>query len=137
VEDGLAQFLQSQKRARALTRSAQAAKLSLDLSVLQYKEGIVDFTTVLTAQQNLLSAQDSLVQSLGDIPLGLILTYRAVGGGWQVRETRDFVPPAVQTVMAERTDWGNILTPVDLLRPEAPPLPGPGDVRRPVRPPEW
>lgn len=137
VEDGLAQFLQSQKRAAALARSAQAAKLSFELSVLQYREGIVDFTTVLTAQQDLLQAQDTLVQSLGDIPLGLIVTYRAIGGGWQIREGNDFVPPEVQAVMAERTDWGNLLTPVSLLQPTAPALPSSADIRRPIRAPEW
>ena len=137
VEDGLAQFLQSQLQARFLARSADAAKRSFELSLLQYREGIVDFTTVLTAQQDLLSAQDQLVQALGNIPQGLILTYRAIGGGWQLREGRDFVPPAIQEVMAERTDWGNLLTPVNLLQPAAPGLPGSEDMGPTVRPPEW
>lgn len=137
VEDGLAQFLQSQRRSAALARAAQSAKRSFELSVLQYREGIVDFTTVLTAQQDLLQAQDSLVQSLGDIPLGLIVTFRAIGGGWQIREGHDFVPPEVQAVMAERTDWGGLLTPVNLLQPAAPGLPGSADVRRRPRVPEW
>ncbi len=77
------------------------------------------------------------MNAMGDIPQGLILTYRAIGGGWQIREGRDFVPPAVQAVMAERTDWGNLLTPVNLLQPSAPGLPGPENIGRTVRPPEW
>ncbi len=137
VEDGLAQFLQARLRTEALARAASAAKRSFELSLLQYREGIVDFTTVLTAQQDLLQAQDNLVSSLGDIPQGLILTYRAIGGGWQLREGQDFVPPSVQAVMAERTDWGNLLTPVSLLQPSAPILPGPEDIGRTVRAPEW
>lgn len=137
VEDGLAQFLQSRVRAQALARSAAAAKRSFELSLLQYKEGIVDFTTVLTAQQDLLQVQDNLVNAMGDIPQGLILTYRAVGGGWQIREGQDFVPSSVQSVMAERTDWGNLLTPVNLLQPSAPSLPGAENIGRTVRPPEW
>lgn len=137
VEDGLAQFLQSRTRAQALARSAAAAKRSFELSLLQYREGIVDFTTVLTAQQDLLQAQDNLVSAMGDIPQGLILTYRAVGGGWQIREGQDFVPPAVQSIMAERTDWGNLLTPVNLLQPTVAGLPGAKNIGRTVRPPEW
>ena len=39
--------------------------------------------------------------------------------------------------MAERTDWGNLLTPVNLLQPSAPELPGPENIGRTVRPPEW
>ncbi|NJO55179.1 MAG: TolC family protein [Rhodospirillales bacterium] len=137
VEDGLSQFLQSQKRTQLQSRSADFAKQSLDLSVLQYREGIVDFTTVLTAQQDLLNAQDLLVQATGDTPQGLILTYRALGGGWQIREGQNFVPPEVQEVMTNRTDWGNILTPVDMLRPTAPGLPAAEDVSPRVRAPEW
>ena len=129
VEDGLAQFLQSRVRAEALARSASAAKRSFELSLLQYREGIVDFTTVLTAQQDLLQAQDNLVNAMGDIPQGLILTYRAIGGGWQLREGGDFVPPAVQSVMAERTDWGNLLTPVNSAAAVRPWLAGPREHR--------
>lgn len=137
VEDGLAQFLQSQVRTQLQARAAAAAKRSLDLSVLQYREGIVDFTTVLTAQQQLLSAQDQLVVATGDIPQGLVVTYRALGGGWQIRENNDFLPPEVLEAMAKRTDWGNLLTPVNLLQPNAPDLPGPDNVSPRVRVPEW
>jgi len=38
--------------------------------------------------------------------------------------------------MAERTNWGTLLTP-DLLRPDAPGLPSPQDRAPLVRPPEW
>ncbi len=37
--------------------------------------------------------------------------YRALGGGWQIRAGRDFVPEGTRKQMAERTDWGNILEP--------------------------
>ena len=65
---------------------------SLDLAVLQYREGITDFTTVLTAQQSLLSAEDSLANAMGNISLNLVGVYRALGGGWEIREGQDFVP---------------------------------------------
>ena len=59
--------------------------------MLQYREGITDFTTVLTAEQNLLQQQDALAVSRGDIPTSLIRTYRALGGGWEIREGQDLV----------------------------------------------
>ncbi len=65
-----------------------------------------------------------------------IKAYRAMGGGWEVRENRDFVPAAMQEEMARRTDWGKLLNP-DLLRPQAPALPSAEDVGPTVRPPEW
>jgi len=110
VEDSLVGFLRSQVQAKFLGESTAAARRSLDLAVVQYREGSTDFTTVLTAQQALLSEQDSLATSLGDISRNLVGVYRALGGGWQLREGKDFVPPAVQGEMANRTNWGSLLT---------------------------
>ncbi len=111
VEDSLTAFLRSQVRAKFLGESTAAARRSLDLSVLQYREGITDFTTVLTAQQALLNEQDSLASTLGDISRGLVGVYRALGGGWQLREGRDFIPESVRAEMAKRTNWGGLLAP--------------------------
>jgi len=39
---------------------------------------------VLTAEETLFTAQDSLAQSERDVSLELIALYKALGGGWQV-----------------------------------------------------
>jgi hypothetical protein len=39
----------------------------------------------------------------------LIATYKALGGGWQLREGNNFVRPDVIDAMEERTDWGELL----------------------------
>ena len=109
VEDGLAAFLQAQRRTELLELSAQAARRSLELATLQYREGITDFTTVLTAEQNLLQQEDALAVSQGDIPAGLIRTFRALGGGWEIREDNDLVPADIREAMSRRTNWGNLL----------------------------
>jgi NodT family efflux transporter outer membrane factor (OMF) lipoprotein len=131
VEDGLVAFLRAQERARFLADSTAAARRSLDLAIMQYREGITDFTTVLTAQQALLSEQDSLASTLGDIARNLVGVYRALGGGWQLREGQDLVPESVRTEMAKRTNWGRLLTPVAYALPE------PGERQAPIRLPDW
>src|SRR5262249_9291914 len=136
VEDGLAKFIQSRDQVVFLTRSVEAALGALRIGLLEYKEGTADFTVVLNAEQNLYQAQNNLAVARGNVPLGLIAAYRALGGGWQLREDRDFVPDATRAEMAQRTNWGTFLTP-DLLRPDAPGLPSPEDRGRLVRPPEW
>jgi NodT family efflux transporter outer membrane factor (OMF) lipoprotein len=122
VEDSLVAFLKSQERAQSLGESTAAAQRSLDLATLQYREGITDFTTVLTAQQALLSEQDSLAITLGDISSNLVGVYRALGGGWQIREGKDIVPDVIKEQMVNRSDWGDLLTPAkqpsaDLISP--------------------
>jgi NodT family efflux transporter outer membrane factor (OMF) lipoprotein len=130
VEDSLIAFIKSQERAEFLRASVTAAMRSLDLAIIQYREGITDFTTVLTAQQALLSEQDSLATTLGDISKNLVGVYRALGGGWQIREREDFVPAAIKEAMARRTNWGRLLTPVAVAPPEE-------SQRHLIRAPEW
>jgi len=111
VEDALTGFLRTQVRAKLLAESTAAAQRSLGLALRQYQEGITDFTTVITAEQALLAEQDSLASTLGDISRNLVGVYRALGGGWQLREGQDFIPAAVQAEMAQRTNWGRLLAP--------------------------
>jgi NodT family efflux transporter outer membrane factor (OMF) lipoprotein len=131
VEDGLASFVGARRQVFYLTRSVQAASDALAIANTQYAQGTVDFTTVLTAEQNLYSAQNSLAIADGAVPLGLIATYRALGGGWQLRMGHDFLPDQTRAEMTARTNWGGIS------RPQAPGLPGPGNQGGLVRAPEF
>ncbi|MEN6439273.1 MAG: efflux transporter outer membrane subunit [Syntrophobacter sp.] len=130
VEDSLAGFLRSQESAEYLAQSAAAARRSLDLAFVQYSQGSTDFTTVLTAQQALLTAQDSFATAVGNISGNLVGVYRALGGGWEIREGRELVSPDVKAVMAARTNWGNLLSPASYMPREA------GE-RAALRRPDW
>jgi len=121
VENALIGFLKAQQRAQKLVEATAAAQRSVDLAILQYREGITDFTTVLTAEQTLLTQQDNLAQTLGDISTNLVGVYRAMGGGWQIRDGQDFVPDSIKEAMARRTNWGRLLTPVALPPPKEEP----------------
>ena len=46
-----------------------------------YKNGLRDFTAVIDAQRSLLNLEEELVVSRGEITLGVIELYRALGGG--------------------------------------------------------
>ncbi|MBI3407220.1 MAG: efflux transporter outer membrane subunit [Planctomycetes bacterium] len=87
VEDGLVTFLKSQQEARFLAQSVAAAEKAVKTAIAQYQNGLVDFNRVALLEQNLVSQQSQLAQSQGQIGLGLIQTYRALGGGWQIRQT--------------------------------------------------
>lgn len=137
VENGISTYLQSRIEVEYLRRSVAAANGALEIAFTEYKLGTRDFTTVLTAEQNLYTAENNLATALGQVPLGLTSVYRALGGGWQIREGYEFVPPAVNAEMRARTDWGDVLPPAGAPQPPAPGLPGPEDRGPTVRPPEW
>jgi NodT family efflux transporter outer membrane factor (OMF) lipoprotein len=120
VEDGLAAFAGQQRRVARLTEAATAARRSTDLAVIQYKGGQADYTTVLSAEQAQLAVENDLANARGGVVQGIISVYRALGGGWQIREGRDVVSDEVKAEMARRTDWGKMLEPSHHL-PKTPP----------------
>jgi NodT family efflux transporter outer membrane factor (OMF) lipoprotein len=138
VENGLATFLQSRKAVDDLRASVAAANAALGLAFLQYQLGTRDFTTVLTAEQNLYTAQTDLAAAEGNVATGLANVYRALGGGWQIRDNNEFVPAQTVEEMRGRTNWGELLPPPGAAPPQpAPALPIPADVSARPRAPEW
>jgi NodT family efflux transporter outer membrane factor (OMF) lipoprotein len=87
VENGLVTFLQAQQRARFQAGSVKDAEEAVQIAVAQYKAGTIDFTRVTQLEQNLVTQQDTLAQAQGEIVTGLVQVYKALGGGWQIRET--------------------------------------------------
>ena len=49
-----------------------------------------------------------MTEARGRIAASLISTYRALGGGWQLRESGDIVDPQRLERMRERTNWGEL-----------------------------
>ena len=114
VEDGLVAFLRSREQAAFLATSVAATRRAVDLALLQYREGIVDYTRVLDTQTDLVDRQDNLAVSQSSIAQSLVLTYRGLGGGWQIRGPNEFVAPETIEEMQARTDWGDVLPADDL-----------------------
>jgi len=111
VEDAMISFLRTQDSVGYLADAVKASKRSVDLSMIQYREGLVDYQRVLDTQRFLTELQDQLVFTAGSVDLGLVTLYKALGGGWQIRKDKEFVPRDIIEEMEARTDWGNLLTP--------------------------
>jgi NodT family efflux transporter outer membrane factor (OMF) lipoprotein len=111
VESGLSSYLQNRERAEHLSLSVAATERSVELSLQQYRDGTATFLRALTAQTSLVVKQDQLATTESRIALHLISTYKSLGGGWEIRQGREFIPEPMQQQMAERTDWGKIMAP--------------------------
>ncbi|MBL4679333.1 MAG: TolC family protein, partial [Pseudomonadales bacterium] len=109
VEDALVAFLQSQRESGFRATSAQAAKRSTEIANIQYREGSVDFQRVIDSERFLVAQQDQWTRTRGDIALSLIAVYKALGGGWKIREGHGFVSEENRSEMEERTNWGDLL----------------------------
>lgn len=84
VENALTEWANEQRRYEALVQAAEAARLASELALVQYNSGLVDFQTVLTADRQLVSTEDALAVSNGELTSNLIRLYKAFGGGWSV-----------------------------------------------------
>jgi len=88
VENGLITFIKAQEREKSQAESVDAAVKSTKLVLLQYEAGgIVDLTRVAQLQVIQVDQQNLLAQAQGEIARGLIQVYKALGGGWQIRQT--------------------------------------------------
>jgi NodT family efflux transporter outer membrane factor (OMF) lipoprotein len=111
VENGLSAFYTGLQALSRLTAAAAAAHRSTELSLIQYRAGETNYTTVLSTQQAQLGVDDSVASSRGSVALGLISIYRALGGGWELRQGGDVISDEVKTEMGRRTNWGRMLKP--------------------------
>ena len=111
VEDAMVGFVQSQQESSLRSISAEAASRSVEIANIQYREGSVDFQRVIDSERVLVIQQDSWVSARGEIALNLIAMYKALGGGWEIREGHEFISNENRKEMEERTNWGDLLTP--------------------------
>jgi NodT family efflux transporter outer membrane factor (OMF) lipoprotein len=87
VENGLTAFLQAQKQARVLEESVTATNQAVQLLMKLWGVRNMDYNRLATVLQNLVERELLLAQTQGAIAQGLIQTYLALGGGWEIRCT--------------------------------------------------
>jgi NodT family efflux transporter outer membrane factor (OMF) lipoprotein len=110
VEDSLAGFLNSEEALKHNQGAVAAAQRAVELSFVMYREGAADYQRVLDAERSLLDQQQSLARTTSDVATNLIALYKALGGGWELREGQPVVPEATQAEMKARTRWGDMLS---------------------------
>jgi NodT family efflux transporter outer membrane factor (OMF) lipoprotein len=82
VNTALVDYTQEHATLDALNIEVQQSKIALNLAQDQYTQGLVDYLTVLNAQQSFLAAQQSQAQAVAQLSSYLVTLYQALGGGW-------------------------------------------------------
>ena len=109
VEDSMGGIVFAKKEAEYLHQGVISSSRSMELSMLQYKEGLADYQRVLDSTRALTAKQDQYAQIQGRIATDFIGMYKALGGGWQIRIGKEYLPHQVREKMEKRTDWGEML----------------------------
>jgi outer membrane protein TolC len=76
------------RRLELLQGYVRAANSTSQIAADEYRNGIVDFTTVLSAADAELDARDALIQSRQALAQARISLYKALGGGWSESDSR-------------------------------------------------
>ncbi|RYC29250.1 efflux transporter outer membrane subunit [Lichenibacterium minor] len=127
VDDALTAYAQAQRRRSDVGRAAAQNTVALRASQQRYREGLVDFLNVNSAQMQLLQSQNDVADADVQITTDLVQLYRALGGGWEIAGA---VPAAAAIEPAPRFPPRGITDLVDVVpdgRASTAPVPaGPG-----------
>jgi outer membrane protein TolC len=110
VEDALTGFINAQATMVFEQAAVVAAGRSVEIALAQYREGAVDYQRVLDAERSLLQQQNSLAQTSSSAVTNAIALYKALGGGWELRQGQPVIPAETEREMKERTNWGDLLS---------------------------
>lgn len=87
VENALSSLVRREEQAAVLTRGVDAFGRARDASFAAYQKGVVSLIEVLQADENLLRASDARVQAQTESVRAAVAAFKALGGGWQARES--------------------------------------------------
>jgi len=110
VEDGITGFLRAQDAVAFEEKATAAAEQAVKLALVQYREGAVDYQRVLDSQRVLVESQNRLANTRSAAATNLIALYKALGGGWEVRQGLPVIWERTRREMQKRTYWGGFLS---------------------------
>ncbi len=83
VDNSLTAYQAEQQRRNRLEQAVVQNRRAVKLAQDRYVQGVADFLSVLTAEQNLLAAEQMLTDSVTNVSTDLVQIYKALGGGWE------------------------------------------------------
>lgn len=83
VDNALTAYEREQQRRAELVKAVAENQRALALAQSRYQQGVADFLSVLTAEQQLLSTEQQLATSTTTVSTNLVALYKALGGGWE------------------------------------------------------
>ncbi|HLJ88697.1 MAG TPA: efflux transporter outer membrane subunit [Candidatus Angelobacter sp.] len=80
TENSLANYHTQQARLVKLNDQARESKRAADIARLRYREGVIDFLSLLDAERTQLQAEDGVAEAESDVYVAVISVYKALGG---------------------------------------------------------
>lgn len=87
VENAFSALVKREEETAVLDQGVDSLSRARTASFAAYQKGVVSLIEVLQADENLLRASDERVQAQTESARAAVATFKALGGGWQPRET--------------------------------------------------
>ncbi len=87
VENAFSALVKREEQAAVLAQGVDSLGRARAASFAAYQKGVVSLIEVLQADENLLRASDERVQAQTESARAVVAAFRALGGGWQPRES--------------------------------------------------
>ncbi|MDH7638203.1 efflux transporter outer membrane subunit [Sphingomonas oryzagri] len=84
VDNALTAYAEAQHGGQAAAATLAADRRALAAAEDRQRQGIATMLDVVTAQQAVYRAEDTVTQSQGQIEVSLVTLYKALGGGWEM-----------------------------------------------------
>lgn len=88
VESALSSVRNERDRLAALQTAVDSSQKTVDLVKANYREGLIDFQSVLDAERTIFANQDALAASRGQIASAYVSLFKALGGGTRMRSAK-------------------------------------------------
>jgi NodT family efflux transporter outer membrane factor (OMF) lipoprotein len=95
VENSLTSFSHEKEARQSLVEAVASGKKALAIADGLYQSGLTDFLHVLQSEHALYQSQDQLVQSNQRLALDVVAIFKALGGGWKLKEAPVSPPRSV------------------------------------------
>ena len=113
TENAIVAYLKSHEQFQSYSLAAAASQRAVDVATIQYQEGAIDFNTLISTLNANQQQQDLMTATQGSVATSLVQVYKALGGGWEIRDNRDpvdLLPATMKDEMRERTRaWDGVL----------------------------
>jgi len=113
IENAIVAYFKSHEQLKSYKLAAEASQRAIDVSKTQYQNGLIDFNTVISTLRAHVQQLDLLSSTQGTVATNLVQVYKALGGGWKVRNDQDpvdLLPSDMKEIMRDRTKyWEDVL----------------------------
>jgi len=107
VTNALNGYKLSKEQLKLTKQTIEANQRALDISMTQYENGMIGYERLLNATEKLIKNEDNYAQIKGQIDTQIVLLYKALGGGWQLRGNDSYLNKKDVEQMSKRSDWGD------------------------------